>query len=59
MILDDLAVTPAALESGTGWSAKPEGLCKGDLQHVSSSASSCCAPSVMTRRCPGGAKHTD
>jgi hypothetical protein len=30
VILDRLDLTPAELESRTGWSLKPEGLCKGD-----------------------------
>jgi hypothetical protein len=31
MLLTELAVTPGELASRTGWEAKPEGLCKGDL----------------------------
>jgi hypothetical protein len=30
MILDSLAVDPAALEARTGWSIKPQGACKGE-----------------------------
>lgn len=31
MILDQLTVSPAAFAERTGWDAKPEGLCKGDI----------------------------
>lgn len=31
MILDDLVVDAAEFEARTGWSAKPEGLCKGEI----------------------------
>lgn len=31
MILDSLAISPEAFAARTGWEAKPEGLCKGDL----------------------------
>lgn len=30
MLVDALTVDPAELEARTGWTAKPEGLCKGD-----------------------------
>ena len=31
MILDELTVSAAELESRTGWAVKPEGLCKGEV----------------------------
>ena len=31
MLIDDLDLTPAAFEAGTGWTIKPEGACKGDI----------------------------
>ena len=31
MLLDSLTVDPARLAAETGWQAKPEGLCKGEL----------------------------
>lgn len=31
MLLDSLTVDPVDFERRTGWQAKPEGLCKGDL----------------------------
>lgn len=31
MLLDALEMTAAEFETATGWSAKPEGMCKGDL----------------------------
>jgi hypothetical protein len=31
MILDELTVDVATFEARTGWSSKPEGLCKGDV----------------------------
>lgn len=38
MILTELAVGAAELEARTGWSVKPEGLCKGEL----------CVPNAMS-----------
>lgn len=31
MLLDELQVTPEALEARTGWSVRPEGACKADV----------------------------
>ena len=31
MILESLAVTPEAFEVGTGWSPKPQGMCRGEV----------------------------
>lgn len=45
MILERLAVDPAAFEARTGWAIKPEGACKGDI----------CVPLPDDARTDGGA----